>query len=93
MLLALSMIYPFAVLMGGFIIWDYLSQSDLIRNYPHLVILGTGLAFGFLVCTTLQSLLYLPFAITNALTARLNDGVPLVDGRLVLSVTVHLLAS
>ncbi|GMY32590.1 choline/ethanolaminephosphotransferase 1, partial [Fagus crenata] len=30
------------------------------------------------------SLLYLPFAIANALTARLNDGVPLVDERLVL---------
>lgn len=28
---------------------DYLSPSDLIGNYPHLVILGTGLAFGFLV--------------------------------------------
>jgi ethanolaminephosphotransferase len=26
-----------------------------------------------------QSLLYLPFALANALTARLNDGVPLVD--------------
>uniref|UniRef100_A0A7N2L766 Reverse transcriptase zinc-binding domain-containing protein n=1 Tax=Quercus lobata TaxID=97700 RepID=A0A7N2L766_QUELO len=31
-----------------------------------------------------MSLLYLPFAIANALTARLNDGVPLVDERLVL---------
>ena len=28
---------------------DYLSPTDLIRNYPHLVVLGTGLAFGFLV--------------------------------------------
>lgn len=28
---------------------DYLSPIDLIRNYPHLVVLGTGLAFGFLV--------------------------------------------
>ncbi|WRX15453.1 hypothetical protein QQP08_007940 [Theobroma cacao] len=91
-------------------------------NYPHLIILGTGLAFGFLVgrmilahlcdepkglktnmcmaCTlacdrflkvsltlndlddklnSTESLLYLPLAIANALTARLNDGVPLVD--------------
>lgn len=28
---------------------DYLSPEDIIRNYPHLVIIGTGLAFGFLV--------------------------------------------
>ncbi|XP_022725371.1 choline/ethanolaminephosphotransferase 1 isoform X2 [Durio zibethinus] len=74
MLLALAMLYPFAVLMGGVLIWDYLSPSDIMANYPHLVILGTGLAFGFLV-----SLLYLPLAIANTLTARLNDGVPLVD--------------
>ncbi|KAM1305880.1 hypothetical protein PS2_008379 [Malus domestica] len=31
-----------------------------------------------------MSLLYLPFAIANALTAKLNDGVPLVDESLVL---------
>lgn len=28
---------------------DYLSTSDIMGNYPHLVIVGTGLAFGFLV--------------------------------------------
>ncbi|GAB4846302.1 Cholinephosphotransferase 1 [Ancistrocladus abbreviatus] len=100
MLQALAMLFPFAVLLGGVIIWDYLSPSDLIRNYPHLVIVGTGLAFGFLVGRMIlahlcdepkglktgmcMSLLYLPFAIANALTARLNDGVPLVDERLVL---------
>ncbi|KAE8658878.1 Choline/ethanolaminephosphotransferase 1 [Hibiscus syriacus] len=69
MLLALAMLYPFVVLMGGVLVWDYLSLSDIMGNYPHLVIVGTGLAFGFLV-----SLLYLPLAIANALTARLNDG-------------------
>ncbi|CAK7326464.1 unnamed protein product [Dovyalis caffra] len=74
LLLALAMLYPFVVLVGGVLAWDYLSPSDLMANYPHLVILGTGLAFGFLV-----SLLYLPFAIANALAARLNDGVALVD--------------
>ncbi|KAJ6982284.1 hypothetical protein NC653_025406 [Populus alba x Populus x berolinensis] len=74
MLLALAMLYPFLVLVGGVLVWDYLSPSDLMANYPHLVVLGTGLAFGFLV-----SLLYLPFAIANALAARLNDGVALVD--------------
>ncbi|KAE9454497.1 hypothetical protein C3L33_13601, partial [Rhododendron williamsianum] len=70
--------------------WDYLSPEDIIRNYPHLVIIGTGLAFGFLVgrlilshlcdepkglkTSMCMSLLFLPFGIANALTARLNDG-------------------
>ncbi|CAL5419068.1 unnamed protein product [Camellia sinensis] len=79
---------------------DYLSPYDLIGNYPHLVIVGTGFAFGFLVgrmilshlcdepkglkTSMCMSLFYLPFAIANALTARLNDGVPLVDDRWVL---------
>ncbi|XP_062077040.1 choline/ethanolaminephosphotransferase 1-like [Humulus lupulus] len=100
MLLALAMLYPFAVLLGGVLAWDYLSPSDIIRSYPHLVVLGTGLAFGFLVGRMIlahlcdepkglktgmcMSLLYIPFAIANALTARLNDGVPLVDESLVL---------
>ncbi|KAF5449435.1 hypothetical protein F2P56_029880, partial [Juglans regia] len=95
MLLALAMVCPFAALLGGALVWDYLSPSDIMGNYPHLVVLGTGLAFGFLVGRLILahlcdepkglktnmclSLLYLPFAIANALTARLNDGVPLVD--------------
>ncbi|AEE77037.1 aminoalcoholphosphotransferase [Arabidopsis thaliana] len=95
MLLALAMLYPLVTLIAGVLIWDYLSPIDLIRNYPHLVVLGTGLAFGFLVGRMIlahlcdepkglktnmcMSLLYLPFALANALTARLNDGVPLVD--------------
>ncbi|XP_022734981.1 choline/ethanolaminephosphotransferase 1-like isoform X1 [Durio zibethinus] len=95
MLLALAMLYPFVLLVGGVLVWDYLSPSDIIGNYTHLVILGTGLAFGFLVGRMIlahlcdehkglktnmcMSLLYLPLAIANALTARLNDGVPLVD--------------
>ncbi|KAA8532796.1 hypothetical protein F0562_032829 [Nyssa sinensis] len=100
MLLALAMLYPFAVLLGAVLVWDYLSPNDIIGNYPHLVIVGTGLAFGFLVgrmilahlcdepkglkTSMCMSLLYLPFAIANALTARLNDGIPLVDERWVL---------
>ena len=28
---------------------DYLSPSDIIASYPHLVVSGTGLAFGYLV--------------------------------------------
>ncbi|CAI0552711.1 unnamed protein product [Linum tenue] len=93
--LALAMLYPFFVLMGGVLVWDYLSPSDIMGNYPHLVVLGTGVAFGFLVgrmvlahlcdepkglkTNMCMSLLYLPLAIANALTAKLNDGVPLVD--------------
>lgn len=28
---------------------DYLSPYDIMVNYPYMVVLGTGLAFGFLV--------------------------------------------
>ncbi|XP_050374012.1 choline/ethanolaminephosphotransferase 1 [Argentina anserina] len=100
MLLALAMLYPFAVLLGVVLGWDYLSPAGIMKNYPHLVIMGTGLAFGYLVGRMIlahlcdepkglktgmcMSLLYLPFAIANALTARLNDGIPLVDDSLVL---------
>ncbi|CAL5376808.1 unnamed protein product [Camellia sinensis] len=35
--------------MVGVVVWDYLSPYDITGNYPHLVIVGTGLAFGFLV--------------------------------------------
>ncbi|XP_050375768.1 choline/ethanolaminephosphotransferase 1-like isoform X1 [Argentina anserina] len=100
MLVALAMLYPFAVLLGVVLAWDYLSPAGIMKNYPHLVIMGTGLAFGYLVGRMIlahlcdepkglktgmcMSLLYLPFAIANALTARLNDGVPLVDDSLVL---------
>ncbi|KAL6566421.1 hypothetical protein OROGR_002036 [Orobanche gracilis] len=95
MLLALAMLYPFVVLLGGVLVWDYLSPTDVMGNYPHLVVVGSGLAFGFLVGRMIlahlcdepkglktnmcMSLFYLPFAIANALTALLNDGVPLVD--------------
>lgn len=30
-----------------------MSPTDLIRNYPHLVVLGTGLSFGFIVVSNL----------------------------------------
>ncbi|KAJ3695575.1 hypothetical protein LUZ60_000952 [Juncus effusus] len=100
MLLALAMLYPFGVLLSGVAIWAYLSPSDITKNYPHMLIVGTGFAFGFLVGRMIlahlcdepkglktgmcMSLVYLPFAIANALTAKLNDGVPLVDESLVL---------
>ncbi|KAI4386435.1 hypothetical protein MLD38_004367 [Melastoma candidum] len=101
MLLALAMLYPFAILLGGVLAWDYLSPSDIMGNYPHLLVIGTGLAFGFMVVELhlqgrmilahlcdepkglkthmCMSLLYLPFALANVLTAKLLDGVPLVD--------------
>jgi ethanolaminephosphotransferase len=95
MAMALAMLYPFIVLLAGVMVWDYLSPNDIMRNYPHFVVLGTGLAFGFLVGRMIlahlcdepkglktnmcMSLLYIPFAIANVLTAKLNDGLPLVD--------------
>ncbi|XP_039122709.1 choline/ethanolaminephosphotransferase 1-like [Dioscorea cayenensis subsp. rotundata] len=100
MLLALAMIFPFVVLLGGVLAWALWSPSDIMRNYPHLLIVGTGFAFGFFVgrmilahlcdepkglktgmCT---SLLFLPFALANTLSARLFNGVPLVDERIIL---------
>ncbi|XP_039044741.1 choline/ethanolaminephosphotransferase 1-like [Hibiscus syriacus] len=95
MLLALAMFHPLMLLIGGVLLWDYVSPSDIMRNHPHLLVLGTGLAFGFLVGRMIlahlcdepkglktnmcMSLLYLPLAVANALTARQNEGVPLVD--------------
>lgn len=95
MLLALAMLYPCVVLICGVLGWDYLSPSGVKDKYPHLFIMGTGLAFGFLVGRMIlahlcdepkglktnmcMALFYLPFAIANALSERLNDGVPLVD--------------
>ncbi|XP_068658375.1 choline/ethanolaminephosphotransferase 1-like isoform X1 [Aristolochia californica] len=95
MLLALAMLFPFAVLLGGVVTWSYLSTSDIMQTYPHLLIIGTGLAFGYLVGRMIlahlcdepkglktgmcMSLLVLPFAIANSLTAWINDGVPLAD--------------
>ncbi|KAJ6837097.1 choline/ethanolaminephosphotransferase 2-like [Iris pallida] len=102
MLMALAMLFPFGVLLIGVLVWSYLSPSDIMGNQPHLLIVGTGFAFGFLVGRMIlahlcdepkglktgmcMSLLILPLAIANALTARLNDGVPIVDELLVLLV-------
>lgn len=95
MLMALAMLYPFIALMIGVLVWSFLSPSDIMGNQPHLVIIGTGFAFGYLVGRMIlahlcdepkglktgmcMSLLFLPLAIANALAARLNDGVPLID--------------
>ncbi|KAK6921834.1 CDP-alcohol phosphatidyltransferase, partial [Dillenia turbinata] len=101
--LALAMLWPFVALLAGVLAWDFLSPIDLIGSYPHFVILGTGLAFGYLVGRMILahlcdepkglktgmclSLLYLPFALANALTARLNDGYVMRDW--FLSAIVH----
>lgn len=100
MLMALAMLFPFVFLMVGVLVWSFLSPSDIMKNHPHLIIIGTGFAFGFLVGRMIlahlcdepkglktgmcMGLLYLPLAIANALTARLMDGVPLVDEYFVL---------
>ncbi|RDX65421.1 Choline/ethanolaminephosphotransferase 1, partial [Mucuna pruriens] len=97
--LALAMLYPFVVLVGG-VLMDYLSPSDIMGRYPHLVVIGTGLTFGYLVGRMIlshlcdepkglktgmcMSLVYLPLAIANVLASRLTDGAPLLDERLVL---------
>ncbi|CAN6247442.1 unnamed protein product [Urochloa humidicola] len=97
---ALAMLFPFVLLLSGVLVWSYLSPSDIMRNQPHLLIIGTGFAFGFLVGRMIlahlcdepkglktgmcMALAYFPFAIANALTARLDDGNPLVDEQLVL---------
>ncbi|KAK4786005.1 hypothetical protein SAY86_002694 [Trapa natans] len=49
MLLTVAMLFPFFILLGGVLAWDYLSINNLIESYPQLVVTGTGLAFGFLV--------------------------------------------
>uniref|UniRef100_A0A0E0JUS3 Uncharacterized protein n=1 Tax=Oryza punctata TaxID=4537 RepID=A0A0E0JUS3_ORYPU len=81
MLLALAMLFPFCLLLAGVLVWSYLSPSDIMRNQPHLLIIGTGFAFGFLVgrmilahlCDEPKVALYMHFAtsviheITNAL--------------------------
>ncbi|KAK1261239.1 hypothetical protein QJS04_geneDACA001982 [Acorus gramineus] len=49
MLLALAMgFYNFPILYN-YMRRCYLSPSDIMRNYPHLLIVGTGFAFGYLV--------------------------------------------
>ncbi|KAL6605994.1 hypothetical protein ACP70R_041647 [Stipagrostis hirtigluma subsp. patula] len=74
MALALAMLIPFIALLGGVVVWDLLSPSDIMRNQPHLLVIGTGFNFGYLV-----SLVFLCFPIANALIAKINDGTPLVD--------------
>lgn len=100
MLLALAMLFPFFALLGGVFIWGMLSPSDVLGSQPHLLLVGTGFAFGYLVGRLIlahlcdepkglktgmcMSLLFLPLAIANALSAKLLGGTPLIDERLLL---------
>jgi len=49
MALALAMILPFIALLAGVSIWCSLSPSSIMRNQPHLLVIGTGFNFGYLV--------------------------------------------
>lgn len=100
MLMALAMLFPFTLLVAAVLIWSLLSPADIMRTHPHLLIVGSGFAFGYLVgrmilahlCDEFKglksgmcmSLCFLPLAIANALSARLFDGIPLFDEHLVL---------
>nr|XP_043612919.1 choline/ethanolaminephosphotransferase 1-like [Erigeron canadensis] len=100
MLKALAMNFPFATLLVGVLLWDYLSPNNLIGNNPHIIIMGIGLVFGFLVgrmilarlcdepkglkTSMFMSLFYLPLAVANSLTPWINDGIHLVGEKWVL---------
>jgi ethanolaminephosphotransferase len=92
---ALAMLVPFLTLVGGIAFWGWVSPSDIIRYQPHLFYTGTGFAFAYMVGRLIlahlceepkglktgmfTALLYLPFAISNALSANFFEGKPLVD--------------
>lgn len=100
MLLALAMVFPFLGLLGEVFIWGVLSPSDVFASQPHLLLVGTGFAFGYIVGRLIlahlcdepkglktgmcMSLLFLPFAIANALSAKIFGGTLLIDERLLL---------
>lgn len=95
MVLALAMLFPFCLLIGGVTAWGCLSPSDVLKSQPHLILIGTGFAFGYCVGRMILahlcdepkglktgmciSLLFLPLAIANALSASLLGGSPLID--------------
>lgn len=98
--LALAMLFPFFLLIGGVTTWGLLSPSDILQSQPHLLMVGSGFAFGYMVgrmilahlCDEPEglktgmcvSLLFLPLAIANALSASLLGGSPLIEERRVL---------
>ncbi|KAI5080384.1 hypothetical protein GOP47_0005863 [Adiantum capillus-veneris] len=100
MTLALAMLFPFFLLITGVTTWSWLSPSDILRTQPHLLMVGSGFAFGYMVGRMILahlcdepkglktgmclSLLFLPLAIANALSAGLLDGSPLIKEDLIL---------
>eukprot|EP00250_Pteridium_aquilinum_P007716 c17384_g1_i1 orf=339-1508(-) len=98
--LALAMLFPFFLLVGGVTTWGLLSPSDILRTQPHLLMVGSGFAFGYMVGRLILahlcdepkglktgmcvSLLFLPLAIANALSASLLGGSSLIDEQRVL---------
>ncbi|KAL3690902.1 hypothetical protein R1sor_004553 [Riccia sorocarpa] len=97
---ALAMVLPFVALLAGVATWVSLSPSDILATQPHLVLIGSGFAFGFLVgrlilahlcdepkglkTSMCTALVILPLGIANALSARLLGGEPLVNELVVL---------
>lgn len=95
MIMALAMILPFVTLLGGVATWGLLSPSDILATQPHLVLIGTGFGFGYMVGRLIlahlceehkglktgmcAALFFLPLGIANALSARLFGGEPLVN--------------
>lgn len=95
MLAALAMIFPFLFLVGGVTLWGVLSPSDILGARPHMVLMGTGFAFGYLVGRIIlahlcdepkglktgmcMALIVLPFGIANAMSASVLGGSPLIN--------------
>lgn len=95
MLAALAMLFPFFFLLGGITLWGVLSPSDILATRPHMVLLGTGLGFGYLVGRIIlahlceepkglktgmcMALTVLPFGIANAMSASVLGGSPLIN--------------
>lgn len=95
MLAALAMIFPFLFLVGGVTLWGLLSPSDILGVRPHMVLMGTGFAFGYLVGRIIlahlcdepkglktgmyMALIVLPFGIANAMSATVLGGSPLIN--------------
>ncbi|KAH7283004.1 hypothetical protein KP509_35G056000 [Ceratopteris richardii] len=95
MLAALAMLLPFFGLVGGISLWGILSPSDILGRHPHMVLLGIGLAFGYLVGRIIlahlcdepkglktgmcMALTVLPFGVANAMSASILGGYPLIN--------------
>ncbi|KAH7373964.1 hypothetical protein KP509_17G081300 [Ceratopteris richardii] len=100
MFMALAMLFPFFLLIGGITLWGWLSPTDILSNQAHLLIIGSGFGFGYMVGRMILAhlcdepkglktamclpLLFIPVAIANALSARFLSGSPMVKEQIVL---------